>query len=948
MARHTLVCHMLTCALAALLLFGAPAKGAPMGEAAITAEGTSNKSGALEIGKIEYDFFNTIHTEFPSTDSQPYTSPKVETEAEMATTLLPMTMEEMALAEIAVVVAKLATTAAAELEGRDQVEEGYREQISRRAKKDRQQDFARELTNVGASVEDVTVDDRGFVVATTFRTSFPHQIDTTTTTTPMSPTTSTAIASSITTESPAILGELVRAAVAANEILAAALNVATMAVPNINITTPTTKVDVANLATITAVANHAQVNDSEVLLETTEMNAWQHNNVENIEVTSAIPDYTILPQGKKNEALENNAEYEAIISAEANEENLAAKELERIRLHQTTTPVDIQETTTESTTISAEEETTNLCNMDSVLSPSRNLTDMDHEVSESMIIEKRKESQQSLALPPTSSDKNFENATPGGTNLVINTTDNIATQTEPVAEATTFVAPLTKEKINETTETEDLQQVQRDDPLRESGENASELAVRTTTTESLETLIAVESEARLPNKIDLPSEKESLETVTTTSELATIEDSSSNKLSITSESIWSTNETTTITTVENITTETATNQQITYTTIAPIQVITTRGALEEDTITTESPGGKTNILKMYNVAVTERGKMLKDDIQQTTISYSPTYTSNSITETSQTEHPALETTTVSAEELFTSFDKEEKTTQNSLVNLEITTKFIEEEITRTVIPLEENISTQREISPAEASTIQANFEVFPNTQPTEMSQQISTEDIMILNNNPETTTSAKQPSELDDPKRFTSAEIRKTLLATAEKELSTNKTENKLDSKNVAESEASTATTTMAAIEEQTPHTSTVKEQLQQQNVVNESDSATITTNTAATTEESSIENVDVATTTNTADVIPTTTSIMPKLDVTTIILSTTPETDVTTSTKTTTTTLSPMSLIVAEHEARSLDKTPPRVSRIVNEDGVEVLTGYSIVHQMHAGALAALVAAGA
>ncbi|XP_050338768.1 mucin-5AC-like [Bactrocera neohumeralis] len=926
MARHSLICHMLTCALAALLVCGAPAKAAPMSEAAITTEGTSNKSGTLEIGKIEYDLVNTIHTEFPTTDTQPYTSTEVETEAEMTTTLLPMTIEEMALAEVAVVVAKLATTAAAELESRDQAEEGYREQISRRAKKDRQQVFERELANGGASVEDVTVDDRGFVAATTFRTSLSHQIDTTTA---MSPTTSTA--SSITTESPAILGELVRAAVAANEILAAALNVATMAVPNLNITTPTTKVDVANLATITAVANHAQVNDSEVLLETTEMNAWQHNNVENIEVTSTIPHYTILPQGKENEALKNNPEDEA----ETNEENLPAKELERIRQHQTTTPVDIQETTTESITISPDEETTNLANMDSVLSPSRNLTHMDHEVSESMIIEKRKESQQTLALPPPSSDKDFENATPDGKNLGINTTDNIETQTEPVTESTTFVASFTKEKINETTETEDLKQMQKDEFLRESGENASELAVRTTTTESLETLIAVESEARVPNKVDFPSDKESLETITTTSELTTIEDSSSNKLSIVSESIWPTNETTTISTDENLTTETATNQKITYTTIAPKLVITTTGAQEEDMITTESSDVKTNMLKMYNIAVTEGGKMLMDDIQQTTISSSPTYTSNSITETPQTEHPALETTTVSAEELFTSFEKEEKTTQNSLETIESTTKFIEDEITRTGIPLEENISTQSEISPTDASTIQANFEVFPNVQPTEMSQQTTyTVDITILNNNPETTTStnkvsAKQPSELDDPKRFTSAELRKTLLATTEEELSTNTTENKLDSEDIAESKASTATTTMAAIEEQPHHTSTVKEQLQQQRVVNESDSATITTNTAETTEKSTEENVDVATTTTTADIISTTTNV-------------------TTTTTTTTTTLSPMSLIVAEHEARSLDKTPPRVSRIVNEDGVELLTGYSIVHQMHAGALAALVAAGA
>uniref|UniRef100_A0A034V885 ethanolamine kinase n=1 Tax=Bactrocera dorsalis TaxID=27457 RepID=A0A034V885_BACDO len=889
MARHSKVCHMLTCALAALLVCGAPAKAAPMGEAAITAERTSNKSGTLEIGKIDYDIVNTIHTEFPSTDTQPYTSTEAETEAEIATTLLPMTIEEMALAEVALVVAKLATTTTAELEGRDQVKEGYTEQIRRSAKKDRQQVFARELPNVGASVEDVTVEDRGFVAATTFRTSLPHQIDTTTTTTPMSPITSTA--SSITTESPAILSELVRAAVAANEILAAALNVATMAVPNINITTPTTKVDIANLATITAVANHALVNDSEVLLETTEMNTWQHNNVENIEVTSAIPDYTILPQWKKNEALKNNPDDEA----EANEENLPAKELEGIQQHQTTKPVDIQEATTESITISADEETTNLSNMDSVLSPRRNLSDMDHEVSESMIIEKRKEPQQTLALPPPSSDKDFENATPDGKNLVINTTGNIATQTEPDAESTTFVASFTKEKLHESTETEDLKQMKKNESLRESGENTSELAVRTTTTESLETLIAVESEARLPNKVDFPSDKESLETITTTSELTTIEDSSSNKLSIASESIWPTNETTTISTDENLTTESATNQQITYTTIAPKIVITTTGALEEDMITTESPDVKTDMLKMYNIAVSERSKMLTEDIQQTTLSSSPTYTSNSITETSQTEHPELETSTVSAEALFTSFDKEEKTTQNSLETIETTTKFIEEEITRTGIPLEENISTQSEISPTEASTILANFEEFPNAQPTEMSQQTSTEDITILYNNPETTTStnkvsAKQPSELDDPKRLTSAEIRKTLLATTEKELSTKTTENKLDSEDVAESEASTATTTMAAIEEQPHHTSTAKEQLQQQRVISEGDSATITTNTAATTEESTVENVDVATTTTTADIIPITTSIMPKLDVTTIIISTTPETDVTTTTTTTTT----------------------------------------------------------
>lgn len=913
-ARHVSVCHMLTGAMLVLLVCGTPAKAAPMGEAATKVHGISNNNGTLEIGKIGYDHANITPTGFSSTDVQPYASTEVETEAETATTSLPITIKEMALTEVAVVT---------ELKGRDQ------------------QVIARELANEVASMKDVTVDDSDFVAATTFGTNFPHQMHTATTTITISPATETPIVPSGATESPAILGELVRAAAAANEILAAALNVATMAVSKINITTPATKVDVANLPTTlqpkaapntTSADNHEQVNYSEGLLETTEVNKWQHNDVENTEVNTAIPNYTTPPLGKENKA------FGVSVSAEVNHKNLPVKELERIRENQTTIPIDIQKTPAESITKSAPEEATDL-------------TDTDHEVSESMNIEKTKESQESLALSPPRSDKNFGTSTTDAENLVINIIDNIAIQTEPAVESTIYVASITTEKVNGTTETEDLKQVQQDQSLRETGENATEYAVRTTTTESLETLIAVESEAQVPNKIDFVSEKEVLETITTISEPTTIEDSSSNILSIASESILPTNKTITATTIErltdeNLTTETETNQQINYTTIAPVLVITTTGVLEEDMSSTESSDVKTSILETDNIAATEQSEMLVGDIQQTTTSSSPTLTSDSITETSdeqQTERSAKETTTVSAGELFTSFEKDEETAQNSLEAIKTTTNFIDGEITGTGIPLEENISTQSEISPTEASKNLANFKVFPNG-----AQQTTTEDITTLRNNAETTTyttkaPATQPSEMDDTKTGTTTEIRETITATTEEELSTTiKTaENKLDSEDVAESEARAA----AEVEEKPLYTSTVNEQLQQQRVVNESDSAKTTTNTIVTTEESAIEDADAATSTTTADIIATTTNLIPEVDVTTIILSTTPEQYITT---TTTTTLSPMSLIVAEHEARSLDKTPPRVSRIVNEDGVEVLTGYSIVHQMQAAALAALATDGA
>ncbi|XP_067622837.1 mucin-22 [Eurosta solidaginis] len=123
-----------------------------------------------------------------------------------------------------------------------------------------------------------------------------------------------------------------------------------------------------------------------------------------------------------------------------------------------------------------------------------------------------------------------------------------------------------------------------------------------------------------------------------------------------------------------------------------------------------------------------------------------------------------------------------------------------------------------------------------------------------------------------------------------------------------AEPETTTTTTTTPAEPETTTTTTTTPA---------EPETTTTTTTTTAAQE--------TTTTTTTTAVPETTTTTTPV-----------PET-------TTTTTLSPMSLIIAEHEARTLDKTPSRVRRIINDDGVEVLSGYSIVHRIHAAAWAAL-----
>lgn len=813
--KQFLACHTLTCALLALIGCGcAPAKAAPMGEPATTVQGSVT---TLEMSKVGHDLANTIAIGVSSIGVQPYASTDVDIEAKLAPTSLPMTNEEMALAELAAVVGDLATTSVAELKSRDQGKE-EKKQIRRRAEEDRQQVIARKLANVVEAMEGVTISDSDFIAATTFKTSFPHQINNTATTTTISQTTATSLVPLTATESPAVLAELVRAAAVANEILAAALNVAT-------------------------------------------------------------------------------------------------------------------------------------------ISP----------------------------LPPPSSNKDFQNSTPDDGNLVTNTTDDMMAQTEPAVESTTHVDAVTTEKVNETTEIEAMifkgvKKEHKDQGLSE--ENATEHAVKPTTTESLETLIAVESEARIPKNILIPEEEALQESTTTIPEITTIEYNSSYKLPMVSESILTTNEAITVTapsTEETLPTETTTNQQVTCTTVASLLGITTTGAQEEVMATTESPDLKKIILQTDNIAPPEQSEKLVNTVQQTTTSSNPIDSSNSITETSyeqQTERPAVETTTVFAEEFSTSTENNKETAQNSPEVIDATTSFIEQKITGTRISLAENTATQNaepmheierlptessrsstdapllsitttlasEVQHSEASTNQANFELFPNAELIEFSPQITTEGVIIttLRSSSDTKTSANKASAIQLPEMDGTASTEEVLNATVTNIVKT------VESEDVVDPEVKIVTT-VALIEEQPLYATKVKQQ--QQLVANESYSATTTTNTIVTTEESTIEDADVkssaaviTTSKTTVDIIVTTPSTS-EVEVKTLISTNTPEPD---TTSTTTTTLSPMSLIVAEHEARSLDKTPPRVNRIVNEDGVEVLTGYSIVHHMHAATLAALATEGA
>uniref|UniRef100_A0A0A1WUY2 Zonadhesin n=1 Tax=Zeugodacus cucurbitae TaxID=28588 RepID=A0A0A1WUY2_ZEUCU len=986
-SRHVSVCYSLTCALLAFLVCAcAPVRAAPTGEPDTAAQGSA---ATLEVSRIRYDLANTIPIGFAAANAQSYVSTDVDTEAEVAPTSLPMTNEEMALAEVAAVVAELATTAAAELKVRDQGEDVAKEQLgnSRSVKADRQEVNAPELANVVEALDGVTVNNDDFITATTFRTNLPHQINTTPITTTISPSAAHPIAPSTATESPAILDELVRAAVAANEILAAALNVATMAVTNINATVATTTTQGApNLATTlqpeaasstTAVADQAQMSDSEILPEPT---AWQPNEIEKLstttiaEVTTAIPDYTTTSAAVADKPTDN-----ASVSIEVNDDTFFVKELE-------TTPIDIQETTIASKEKSAAAETTDFSKVGGLTNsdedPKRTLADADNEVSESMRIEKSKESQETLSSPPPNRDNDLENSTSDAENLVINTIGNIMTQTEPVAESATDVVPVTTENLNETAEIEELKF--EEDKIEQKGEGDENM---TTTTESLETLIAVESEARVPSKSVLISEKDALEETTTTTPQQT---------TIMSESIMATNEATTTTTAatteKDLLTETTTIEATTNTTVAPTILITTTGAQEGNIATTESADIKTD-----GPSASEQSEKLEEAIVETTTPTSPTDVSNIITEASdENQIVAITTSKLPAAEATTIFEEELSTSPLALTenyketaDIETSTNSIEEPITVTRIPFIENtyiqstesiptttepLSTEssrsstdaptlptittlatEEIQHLEVSANQANFEAFPNAALTEVSPQITTqrtEDITTttLSTSPETTTtsSATTAPEIEDTilgftKVDSTAQIREQMPTTTEEVLGTTiiTTEKTTKSEDAVEPEAKTDTTTVATIEEQPFHMTTEKED----------DSALTTTNTIVAREESTTDDADV---TSSAEALSTTTPITadittvstPEVEVTTTISTTTPEPDITTTT--TTTTLSPMSLIVAEHEARSLDRTPPRVSRIVNEDGVEVLTGYSIVHHMHAAALAALAAEGA
>uniref|UniRef100_W8B8J6 Zonadhesin n=1 Tax=Ceratitis capitata TaxID=7213 RepID=W8B8J6_CERCA len=556
LTRRALFYATLTCALALITT----AYAAPLNEPTASTTTPEGLAATLEISKLDADLSNSIPNGFASADGatlHPYASTEVDTVAELAPTSLPMTKEEMALAEVAAVVAELATTTAAELkvkeEGKyaeDELEAMQR--IWRNAEEAKRQVIAHEIANAVDTLEGGRLsDEKDFVTVET--------VDTTTTMTPTA-----------TTESPQILNELVRAAAAANEILAAALNAANLAATSTNMTNATAVVANENTIATTVqpvrainteagsvdglAAATARVNDNEGLSEAVDAVTWRPN----VSKTKAT-NVGVEVNGEKTIATATTAAttVERVSTDTTGDLNVSfgaggVQEFEKLPEIPTTT------TTIASITNSADEVVNEQPNVepilwragdfllehsDSALNKEEMPTELMEVTSEESTehtktkeFENAERAMESLETTPISGDispqstelpKDFEASTPhpnnGADGAVVRTQTNIVETANQVApQATDTDKEFSETQIAEVVEVKQAQIAQDDSEVNETttsstSENSNLIP---TTTEPLETLIAVESEAQKPNISTAWNELEKTAT-TTAPEVAT-------------------------------------------------------------------------------------------------------------------------------------------------------------------------------------------------------------------------------------------------------------------------------------------------------------------------------------------------------------------------------------------------------------------------------------------
>ncbi|XP_012156889.1 mucin-22 [Ceratitis capitata] len=1084
LTRRALFYATLTCALALITT----AYAAPLNEPTASTTTPEGLAATLEISKLDADLSNSIPNGFASADGatlQPYASTEVDTVAELAPTSLPMTKEEMALAEVAAVVAELATTTAAELkvkeEGKyaeDELEAMQR--IWRNAEEAKRQVIAHEIANAVDTLEGGRLsDEKDFVTVET--------VDTTTTMTPTA-----------TTESPQILNELVRAAAAANEILAAALNAANLAATSTNMTNATAVVANENTIATTVqpvrainteagsvdgpAAATARVSDNEGLSEAVDAVTWRPNvskakatNV-GIEVNgektiaTATTAATTVERVSTDTTGDLNVSFGAGGAQEKSPEIKASTQLD-VQEKPTTTTTATTTTTIASITNSAAEVVNEQPNVEPILwragdfllehnhsalnkeeTPTE-LMEVTSEVAESTEHTKTKEfesaerAKESLETTPISGDispqsielpKDFEASTPhpnnGADGAVVRTQTNIVETANQVApQATDTDKEFSETQIAEVVEVKQAQIAQDDSEVNETTTSSlSEIpTLIPPTTEPLETLIAVESEAQEPNTIISTAWNELEKTATTTTpEVATVAENvaplqptyselnhqqvittiTPDEKEAATESAYEIHSDISLTT--NTTPAAAQHENSFTTGNSADQAESTTTSLASNQHTTTPINAQTELPKISEAAATDALPITTEHSVAAALEISldtrqlPTTTLSAALQhadttqfssgTEETTTPA-EATTIPSEVLQATSAASHQITESTAERIQATTYLIESKDSSTDVPLAPFTTTPatiEELPEPEVTTRQHELEAYAVVVgSTEIPQSAAVPSLEITNTADTLTATLSSGSAgvstTETATTLTAIESAvpdMTTPAAESGELQTETVEQAVEVKTVealVETVADPVTTNSALVEEQPLHIRTTTEPQQQaySGSDGESESESIATpTTAGKTEEVESETVTTTNMPNQVDITTatttstTTTTSTPEPEIITITTTSPPETttittttttsapepelittttttsqpETTTTTTTTTTTLSPMSLIVAEHEARSLDRTPPRVSRIVSEDGVEVLTGYSIVHHIYAAALAAFEAGGA
>ncbi|XP_017493063.1 PREDICTED: mucin-17-like, partial [Rhagoletis zephyria] len=600
------------------------AQTAPAGEPTAVAEGLA---ATLEISKLSAESANSITTDFSAVNvenAQPYATTEVDTEAELAPTSLPMTSEEIALAEVAAVVAELTTAAAADIKAQEQASDEERQwQVRRRAEEAKRQAIEREI----ASAVEMLEDEKDSGAVTTLTTSFADVIGTTTTAQPTT-------AAPTTTVGPVILNELVRAAAAANEILAAALNAATMAGTNITIattadvasadTTTTTKPDRATNTELAIGDGLLAVSDSETLpegevtwqpseIETTSIATTTTKAIMNIETADAattIPITTIASETTHSEPTPI-----ANISNEINGDNLLDKSLEsegwreavtnspqqlvvtvrpKVSAEPTTTTL-VTEGTTE--TLEAQSNTETVSSLDSAAllehfnkSPDSedtkySMESVDHEGAESKKVITTKKAEESTETTPPTAENEVEGETKD-----LPMAGLAATSAHQVAETATDAAINVEATQQATSDKNERKHSSTSEPTPvENSIKAAEFEIakveevkRANLPEESNQPNAVESEARAPNKyLNAIREEVGDETVATTNAIPeAITTAEYNAAEVAADTATTTPESTLA--EEKFAAEPTTSPAVAVTTITPEEDTITKAPIEQN------------------------------------------------------------------------------------------------------------------------------------------------------------------------------------------------------------------------------------------------------------------------------------------------------------------------------------------------------------------------------